>query len=106
MEPPDELLDCSCPRRCCKRHGSRGCANGDDASVVLESALGITRIEGETVVSTFQLGIPEMPQFPVLYQGGARYRWDGEDTYGMLERSSMRDKLTAPAGCWSRIFVP
>jgi hypothetical protein len=68
-------------------------ANGDDASVVLESAFGITRIDSETIVSTFQLGIPELPTFPVLYQGGARYRWDGEETYGMLERSSMRDQI-------------
>lgn len=34
-----------------------------------------------------------MPNFPMLYQGGVRYRWDGEETYGMLERSSMRDKI-------------
>ena len=68
-------------------------ANGDDASVVLESELGLTHIEGETIVSTYELGIPEIPQFPVLFQGGARYRWDGEETYGMLERSSTRAKL-------------
>jgi hypothetical protein len=63
--------------------------------VVLESELGITRIEGETIVSTFQLGIAELPQFPVLYQGGARDRWDGEETYGMLERSSRPDRIGA-----------
>jgi len=67
--------------------------HGDDASFVFESELGITRIEGETVFSTFELGIPEFPQFPILFQGGVRYRWDGEETYGMLERSSMRDKI-------------
>jgi hypothetical protein len=66
---------------------------GDDASFVFESELGITRIEGETVFSTFEMGIPELPQFPILFQGGVRYRWDGEETYGMLERSSMRDKI-------------
>ena len=58
-----------------------------------ESELGVTRIEGETVFSTFEMGIPEYPQFPILFQGGVRYRWDGEETYGMLERSSMRDKI-------------
>jgi len=67
--------------------------NGDDASFVFESELGITRIEGETVVSTFEMGLPEYPQFPILSQGGVRYRWDDEETYGMLERSSMRDKI-------------
>jgi hypothetical protein len=66
---------------------------GDDVAFVLESELGITRIEGETVFSTFEMGIPEFPQFPILFQGGVRYRWDGEETYGMLERSSMRDKI-------------
>jgi hypothetical protein len=68
-------------------------ARGDDATVVFESELGTTRIEGETVFSTFELGLPEYPQFPILFQGGVRYRWDGEETYGMLERSSMRDKI-------------
>ena len=66
---------------------------GDDASFVFDSALGVTRIEGETVFSTFEMGLPEYPQFPLLFQGGVRYRWDGEETYGMLERSSMRDKV-------------
>jgi hypothetical protein len=66
---------------------------GDDASFVFESDLGITRIEGETVFSTFELGLPEYPKFPVLFQGGVQYRWDGEETYGMLERSTMRDKI-------------
>jgi hypothetical protein len=66
---------------------------GDDASFVFESKLGVTRIEGETVFSTFELGLPEYPQFPLLFQGGVRYRWDGEETYGMLERSSLRDRV-------------
>jgi hypothetical protein len=70
--------------------------SGQDVPLVLESRLGVTRIEGETVVSTFDLGKPDMPRFPVLFQGGVRYRWDGEETYGMLERSSMRDKIQWP----------
>lgn len=68
--------------------------NGQDVSVVLESTeLGITRIEGETVISTYLVGHPDFPQFPVLSQCNVRYRWDGEETYGMLERSSMRDRI-------------
>jgi hypothetical protein len=67
--------------------------NGQDVSVVLESALGVTRIDGETVVSTYELGLPEYPQFPVLTQAGVRYRWEGEEAYGMLERSSLRDRI-------------
>ncbi|MCK9904286.1 hypothetical protein MXD63_30095 [Frankia sp. Cpl3] len=70
---------------------------GEDVSVVFESELGRTRIEGETALSTFDVTErPAMPNFPVLYQGGVRYRWDGEETYGMLERSTMRDKIIWP----------
>jgi hypothetical protein len=32
--------------------------------------------------------------FPALQQAGVRYRWDGEETIGMLERSSPMDKIT------------
>lgn len=69
-------------------------ANGDDVSLQLETAQGIVNIEGETFVSTFAMGRPEMPpDFPVLQQAGVRYRWDGEETYGMMERSSRKDKI-------------
>ncbi len=70
-------------------------ALGEDVPVVLEAdGLGEVRIEGETVVSTFDLMLrKEMPNFPGLYQGGARYRWDGEETYGMIERSSPMEQL-------------
>lgn len=72
-------------------------ANGDDVSLQLETAQGLINIEGETLVSTFAMGRPEMPpDFPVLQQAGARYRWDGEETYGMLERSSRKDKILRP----------
>ena len=30
----------------------------------------------------------EMPGFPALQQAGVRYRWDGEESFGMLERSA------------------
>jgi len=39
---------------------------------------------------------PMMPDFPVLFQGGVRYRWDGEETFGMLERSSTKDLIEWP----------
>jgi hypothetical protein len=68
--------------------------NGDDVSFRLETEQGIIDIEGETFVSTFAMGRPEMPpNFPVLQQAGVRYRWDGEETYGMMERSSRKDKI-------------
>lgn len=66
-----------------------------DVTLVLETAKGRVTIEGETMLGTFAMGRPEMPpDFPVLQQAGARYRWNGEETYGMIERSSPKDKVT------------
>ena len=78
---------------------------GEDVSVVLQTSDGAVRIEGETVLSTHDITDPsEIPAdqlaklanwtFPALQQAGVRYRWDGEETYGMLERSSPMDKLS------------
>jgi hypothetical protein len=78
---------------------------GEDVSVVLETADATVRIEGETFLSTHDITDPsEMPAdqlaklanwtFPALQQAGVRYRWDGEETYGMLERSIPMDKIT------------
>jgi hypothetical protein len=36
----------------------------------------------------------EMASFPALQQAGVRYRWDGEETFGMLERSNPLDKIS------------
>ena len=79
-------------------------ALGEDVSLVLETADGTARIEGETVFSTHDIHHDddmysmhalkhEMPSFPALQQAGVRYRWDGEETYGMLERSNPLDKI-------------
>jgi hypothetical protein len=79
-------------------------ALGEDVSLVLETADGTVRIEGETVFSTHDIHHDddsysvhtmrqEMPSFPALQQAGVRYRWDGEETYGMLERSNPLDKI-------------
>ena len=79
-------------------------ALGEDVSVVLETADGKVHIEGETVFSTHDIhhndktfSVQAMKQenvnFPALQQAGVRYRWDGEQTYGMLERSNPLEKL-------------
>ncbi|OMB80822.1 hypothetical protein A5743_09730 [Mycolicibacterium conceptionense] len=79
-------------------------ALGEDVSVVLETADGTVHIEGETVYSTHDIhhnddtfSVREMkkenPNFPALQQAGVRYRWDGEETYGMLERSNPIEKI-------------
>lgn len=62
-------------------------AAGDDVSVELESALGRTRIEGVTTLSTFRVGNPDIGGLN-LQQGAARYTWEGVSAYGMVERSS------------------
>ena len=79
-------------------------ALGQDVSLVLETEDGEIDIEGETVLSTHdihhdddmcstQAMNQEIPSFPALQQAGVRYRWDGEETYGMLERSYPLDKI-------------
>jgi hypothetical protein len=65
---------------------------GEDVSVVLETEQGTTTIEGETVLSTFMVLGP-LEGF-ALQQAITRYRWDGEEANGMLERS--RASVEAP----------
>ena len=78
---------------------------GEDASLVLETTRGSVRIEGEIVLSTIDIHHDdetraveamkkEQPKFPAVNQAGVRYRWDGEETYGMLERSNPLDKIS------------
>ncbi|MCJ2178571.1 hypothetical protein [Novosphingobium album (ex Hu et al. 2023)] len=62
-------------------------AQGQDVSFELESELGVTRIEGATALSTFQLSKGHLHGLR-LSQSGARYTWDGMTTFGMIERSS------------------
>lgn len=71
---------------------------GEDVSLVLETDQGgEIRIGGTTALPTIdRFHRPHMPSFPVLFQGGVRYTWDGEETYGMLERSTQRDKIVWP----------
>jgi hypothetical protein len=77
---------------------------GEDVSVVLQTADGTVRIEGETVLSTHDITDPsEIPAdqlakmanwtFPALQQAGVRYTWDGEQSFGMLERSTPMDQI-------------
>jgi hypothetical protein len=68
-------------------------AVGDDVSLTLRTAEGDVRIDGETVATTCMPG-DWNPEFtPALQQAGARYRWDGEESYGMIERSIPTDQL-------------
>lgn len=77
-------------------------ARDEDVSLVLETLGGRqVPIKGTTYAPTHDpFRRPEYPRFPVLFQGGVRYEWDGEVSYGMLERSSMRDRISWPVQAW------
>jgi len=70
---------------------------GEDVSLVLETADGTRyRIGGESAgglpsISTIASG------FPPLLQSIVRYRWDGEEAFGMMERSNLPEKVKLPA---------
>lgn len=81
---------------------------GEEVPVVLETERGRVRIDGRTVVSTHDITDPStVPadelakmadwSFPALQQAGVRYCWDGETTYGMLERSIPTEQLEGPS---------
>jgi hypothetical protein len=66
---------------------------GDDCSLELESDLGTTRITGVSALNTFRVGNPDIGGLN-LNQGGAKYTWDGQSAYGMMERSSHESLTT------------
>ena len=66
---------------------------GDDASLVLESAAGRVCIEGEVLASLFDHHLFEMAATSILHQGTARYTWDGEETIGLIERCTLKDRI-------------
>ena len=71
----------------------------EDVSLVLETEDGQqVSVKGSTYAPTHdRFPRAEYPNFPVLFQGGVRYEWDGEVSHGMLERSSMRDLIVWPS---------
>jgi hypothetical protein len=74
---------------------------GDDVSCTLRTAHGDVAITAETALSTYNPPIPMggTVAFPPVQQGIARYHWDGEEAYGMIERSIRAD---LPAGYSTR----
>lgn len=78
-------------------------ALGQDVGLTLETVDGRTiRIDGETFVSTWDIHHSDgafkrenlNADFPALQQAGVKYTWDGEVSYGMLERSNKIGKIT------------
>jgi hypothetical protein len=69
--------------------------HGDDVPLVLETADGRRfTIEGTTFINTRSRGHSVLPpSFPLVQQAHARYRWDGEEATGMIERSTLRDAM-------------
>lgn len=63
---------------------------GEDVSFTLRTADGARRIEGITFASSFRPPRPtaEGTTFPLLQSAIARYRWGGEEAFGMVERSA------------------
>lgn len=65
----------------------------DDASLELTSELGVTRIAGTTGLSNFRCRSPLLNGLDIQ-QGGVHYTWDGNNAWGMIERSSHDDLVT------------
>jgi hypothetical protein len=62
---------------------------GDDVSLELQSELGTIRVAGATTLGTMRVIRPGGgPTTFRIHQGGARYRWDGEEAFGMIERTA------------------
>ena len=64
--------------------------SGEDVSFTLQTRNGSVRIAGETFVSSFRPPRPigDGTTFPLLHSGIAKYRWDDEVAFGMIERSA------------------
>jgi hypothetical protein len=74
---------------------------GDAVPLVFETAAGVVRIAGTSLLKTFDHRRFEMADTSVLEQGAARYVWDGEEAIGLFERCTLRERienLTATTG--------
>jgi prepilin-type processing-associated H-X9-DG protein len=70
-------------------------SKGDDVTCVLETSTGTVTVHGETALSTFMIMPPDVGGGGMqLQQAIVRYSWDGEESVGMLERSTVAAGLT------------
>ena len=68
---------------------------GDDVTCVLETAKETVTVRGETALSTFMIMPSDVGGGGLqLQQAIVRYSWDGEESVGMLERSTTAASLT------------
>jgi hypothetical protein len=70
---------------------------GEDVSVTLRTRRGDVAITGTTHASTFSPAMPVADGvfFPPVQQGTALYAWEGEQAFGMIERSTRADLPSA-----------
>lgn len=68
--------------------------SGEDVSLTFRTAEGEVHIAGETVLASCLAGGTSADFAPALHQAGVRYTWDGEKTFGMMERSIPVEQLT------------
>jgi hypothetical protein len=68
---------------------------GEHVPLVLETDDGRrVAIDGTTFVNCRSRGHRSLPaSFPIVQQAHARYRWDGEEACGMIERSTLPDLM-------------
>lgn len=69
---------------------------GDQVPLVLETEDERVEIDGTTFVNTRSGGHHVLPpDFPIVQQAHARYRWGDEEATGMIERSTQPSKLVS-----------
>jgi len=73
-------------------------ASGESVPLLLQTPRGLVRVEGKTLLSTFDRHLFEMADMSVLHQGTARYIWEGEETIGLIERCTVKTQLDASPG--------
>ncbi len=69
---------------------------GETWSVQLDTPDGPTEIQGETVAVSYSMGmgVNHAPGSYVLAHGMAKFTWDGETAYGLIERSAPIEELS------------
>ena len=68
--------------------------SGDDVSCTLETDRGRISIRGVSFANTRSRAHSVLPaDFPIVQQSHVLYQWNNEITFGMLERSSLREKM-------------
>jgi hypothetical protein len=73
-------------------------ANDEDVPLVLASGDSTIRIAGRTLLCTFDHHLFEMADSAVLQQCAVRYEWDGEETIGLMERCTLKQRIEAANG--------